>query len=100
MHIFARHGDIIVYSGATVPKGATVVENSLLQRGSSDSADHIVRGGIVYKTTDDSAIYVSVEDRAEITHDARHTTLGLPKGIYVVRRMVVATDEGAMPVED
>lgn len=97
---YARHGDLVIYD-ASIPTGAKRTSSKLLQRGNSDAADHTVAGGTLYRLEGDARVWIRVaRGEARISHAARHTTGTLPRGEYVVVRLVQATDAGVMPVED
>ena len=97
---YARHGDLVIYAVASIPEAAKRTSSKLLQRGSSDAADHTVAGGTLYRLEGGARVWIRVAREARISHAARHTTGTLPRGEYVVVRLVQATDAGVLPVED
>lgn len=95
-----RHGDLVIYPIAELPPDLVEVPSGVIRRGSSDGSDHILTGGRVLATPD-GTIHLDVEvGGGELRHVARHTTTPIAAGAHVVRVLVIATDAGAMPVED
>lgn len=100
--MLARHGDLVIYDPIdTLPEGMTLDPSGIVRSGSSDNSDHRLLGGEVWRPDDSDLAYLVVgTDGATLRHEARHTSIALPEGVYPVRPLVIATDEGVRPVED
>lgn len=97
---YLRHGDVALYqTDENPPEGSVLVESGVVATGSTDGGDHQVVGGQVWRRPD-GRFHVVAGEGALLTHRLRHVSLPLRLDTYVTGRIVVATDAGAMPVED
>jgi len=80
-----RQGDVILFCGAGLPKGAKRLDHLTLARGEATGHSHRIGEGSAELYVNDGVLYLRVLSEAAALVHEQHGRIDLPKDDYMVR---------------
>lgn len=82
-----RQGDVMAIGIDKLPKGLKKKGNNVLVHSDSTMHDHTLVNGTVFMDKD-GKLFADVPSDTQIVHTMDHDPVGVPKGVYEIRRQV------------
>lgn len=78
-----RQGDLLFMEVESIPKGAKLIDNTIILRGEATGHAHRIVNGQVFRTWEQT--YLQADQGAKVVHE-EHGPIELDAGVYIVIR--------------